>query len=343
MIKIGVIGTGFMAVQHLKAYAQVPEACVVALCNPSGRHLDGNFAGVAGNVGDGAMLQLDMSQVRAYRNPEDLFADPQVQVVDICTPTRTHLALAVGALTGGKHVLLEKPVARSSGDARKIAAAAAIAREAGRFLMPAMCIRFWPAYAWLHSLVKNGAYGAVRDARFRRVAQMPGWGHGHFLQGAESGGALFDLHIHDVDFAQYCFGRPAGITARGYSKVSGAIDHVVALYEYVQGPIVSLEGSWGMTNGFGFNMSFTLNFERATADFDSSRGAEALRLFVEGHEPQTIHPPGIDGYVGELSYFLGEIAEGRAPAVVTADDAVSALELCEAEQASIEASTTVHL
>ncbi len=343
MVQIGILGTGFMAVQHLKAYARLPDARVVALCNPSGRNLDGNFAGIAGNVGDGAVPQLDMASVLAYRDPGELFADQRIDLIDICTPTKTHVAHCLGALASGKHVLVEKPIARTSLDARRIAKAAALAGERGRYLMPAMCIRFWPEYRWLKQAIVDGRYGRVLDARFRRVAQAPSWGHGHFLQGTESGGALFDLHIHDVDFAQYCFGRPQRITASGYSKVSGAIDHVLALYHYPGGPVVSLEGSWAMTDGFGFNMAFTVNFEHATVDFDSGRGNEALRLFIAGRPVEILQPPGTDGYVGEIGYFLAAIQSGIPPTIVTPIDAVSSLELCETEERSIREGVSIEV
>lgn len=343
MVQIGILGTGFMAVQHLKAYAQLPGVRVAALCNPSGRHLDGNFTGIAGNVGDGAIVQLDMASVRAYRDPADLFRDRDIDVIDICTPTKTHVVYCLGALEAEKHVLVEKPLARTSVEGRQIAHAASLANKRGRYLMPAMCIRFWPAYQWLKQAISRERFGRVLDARFRRVAQAPSWGHGHFLQGADSGGALLDLHIHDVDFANYCFGRPQRITAAGYPKVSGAIDHVVALYHYVGGPIVSLEGSWGMTEGFGFSMAFTVNFEHATVDFDSGRGIEALRLFVSGKAPEVLQPPGTDGYVGEIQHLLSAIETGVSPSMVTPWDAVSSLELCEFEERSIRNATTVEV
>ena len=341
MINVGIIGTGFMTVAHLKAYAKVPGVRIAALANPSGRHLDGDFSQVAGNVGDPSPLRLDMSAVKAYRDLDPLFADPEIQVIDICTPTRTHVDLALAALAAGKHVLVEKPLARTSREARRIVEAAEAAAKRGVFLMPAMCLRFWPEYAWLKQAVVAGTYGRVLDARFRRVAQAPAWGHNHFLQGGESGGALLDLHIHDVDFLQYCFGRPAAVFASGYSKVSGAIDHVMALYQYPGGPTVSAEGSWAMTEGFGFNMAYTVNFEQATLDFDGSRGVDALRLIVPGAPPATLKPDGGDGYVGELKHFLECIHRGQAPKIVTAVEAASAVALCEAEEESIRTSKLV--
>jgi predicted dehydrogenase len=100
MINVGIIGTGFMTVAHLKAYAKVPGVRVAALCNPSGRNLDGDFSKVAGNVGDQSALKLDMNVVKAFRDVAALLADPDIHVIDICTPTKTHVELALAATPG---------------------------------------------------------------------------------------------------------------------------------------------------------------------------------------------------------------------------------------------------
>jgi len=107
-----------------------------------------------------------------------------------------------------------------------------------------MCLRFSPEWVWLQKAIRTGTYGQVLAARFRRVAEPPAWGQKNFFNGAESGGGLFDLHIHDTDFVQYCFGRPEAVFSTGYSKMSGAIDHVVTQYQFASGPIVHAEGSW---------------------------------------------------------------------------------------------------
>ena len=146
---------------------------------------------------------------------------------------------------------------------------------------------------------------------------------------------MLDLHIHDVDFVQFCFGRPRAVHATGYSKFSGAIDHVVTQYQFGSDVMVHAEGSWAMTEGFGFSAGFTVNFENATADFDLARGVDALRLFEKGQPVRTVKPEGYDGYVRELSHMLESIRAGVPPSVVTAEDAVSAIEICEAEERSI--------
>lgn len=331
-INVGIIGLGFMAATHIRAYRHVEGVRIAALCNPSGRHLDGDFSNVAGNVGSTEPVKLDMAGVKAVKNFEDLLNDPSIHIIDICAPTKAHASYAISALYAAKHVLCEKPLARTSVIAREILTAAGRARG---FFMPAMCLRFWPEWDWLKQAVADGRYGKVLAARFRRVAEPPGWGKETFFNGAESGGGLFDLHIHDTDFVQYCFGRPRSVFSTGYAKFSGAFDHVVTQYEVASGAIVHAEGSWAMTPGFGFNMSYTVNFERATADYDISRGKEALKLSEEGLGARVIACEGPDGYIGELRHFVECIRAGRQPSVVTVQDGVSSVEICEAEERSI--------
>ncbi len=332
MINIGIIGLGFMAATHIRAYRQVEGARVAALCNPSGRHLDGDFTNVAGNVGATDPVKLDMNGVQATRNFADLLNDPTLHIIDICAPTKAHEELAIAALRAGKHVLCEKPLARTVDTARRIVDAT---RGAKGLFMPAMCLRFWPEWAWLKETITSGRHGRVLAARFRRVAEPPGWGKNTFFNGAESGGGLFDLHVHDTDFVQYCFGRPTSVFSTGYTKTTGAIDHVVTQYAVASGAIVHAEGSWAMCPGFGFNMSYTVNFERATADYDIARGAEALRLAAEGQTAQVIKCEGGDGYIGELRHFVDAVRNGRPPTIVTAQDGLGSVEICAAEELSV--------
>ncbi len=337
-VNVAIVGTGFMAVAHIKALRQIPAARIAALCNPSGRNLDGDFSNVFGNVGTHEPVRLDMREVKVYRDFASLLADPDIHVVDITTPTHLHAEQAIAALRAGKHVMCEKPLARSAADARAIVAEAL---QSKGFLMPAMCLRFWPEWAWLKQTIAEGGYGRVLSARFRRVAEPPVWGG--FLDGKKSGGALLDLHIHDADFIQFCFGRPRRVFASGHSSVSGAIDHVVSQYDVASGVVVHAEGSWAMARGFGFNMAYTVNFERATADYDIARGKEALKLFEPNQPARVVTCEGGDGYVGEWRHFLEAIQTGKPPSIVTPADGAAAVELCEAEEQSIATGQPVEL
>jgi predicted dehydrogenase len=209
--------------------------------------------------------------------------------------------------------------------------------------MPAMCLRFWPEWAWLKHAIDDQRFGKVLAARFRRVAEPPAWGQTNFFNGPESGGALVDLHIHDTDFVQFCFGRPKSVFSTGYDKFSGAIDHVVTQYQVDNGAIVHAEGGWAMTPGFGFNMSFTVNFEKATADYDIARPTETLKLAQHGAAPQIISLDQPDGYIGELNHMIESILNNTAPTVVTAQDGLSAVEICAAEEQSVRTGRIITL
>jgi predicted dehydrogenase len=251
-------------------------------------------------------------------------------------PTVLHPAQSIAALKAGKHVLCEKPLALSSAEGRKIAQAA---QAASGFFMPAMCMRFWPGWSFLRHVVKERPYGKVQAASFRRLSPSPGWSKATYSSGKLSGGALLDMHIHDTDFVQFLFGRPKSVFATGVTRGGDSIDHVVTQYNFPGGPTVHAEGTWLLTGNF--NMCYSLFCERATLDYDLTRGTEALRISEEGKAPRIMKCDGPDGYSGEISYMLDAIRSGKAPKVVTARDALSAVEICEAEAESVRSGRVV--
>jgi len=336
-VNVAVVGLGFMGITHIKSYQQLDNARLVAVCDAVRLPTEGVLAGVSGNIRGADAVNLG-KDIRAYKKLEDLLADPTVDLIDLCVPTPLHGPQAIAALGSGKHVICEKPLARTSAVAREIVGAAKAAK--GCF-MPAMCMRFWPGWAWLKDLKEQGKYGKILAARFRRVSAPPGWSRDSYFKGNDSGGALLDLHIHDTDFVQFLFGRPTAVYSTGQSRFSGAIDHVVTQYQVDGGATVYAEGSWLLTSGFG--MSYTVIFEQATVDFDSARGADALHLLEEGKPAPVIRPDGVDGYVEELRYLVDSIQTGKPLTVVTAADGLSAVEICEAEEKSIQTGNVVKL
>ena len=330
-VNVAVVGLGFMGVTHIRAYQQIPDAHLAAVCDAVRLPVNGILAGVQGNITGSGDLDLGRD-IKVSTKLEDVLADPSIDLVDLCTPTPLHPEQAIACLKAGKKVLCEKPLARTSASARKVLT---VARKARGFLMPAMCMRFWPGWSWLKDVVQNQTYGKVLVARFRRVSAMPGWSKQGTYQGGgtDLGGALFDLHIHDADFVQFLFGKPEKVYASGVIDPHGSINHVVAQYRFPAGPTVHAEGSWLLTTGF--NMAYTLHCERATLDFDLARGADAMIVSEEGKAPTPVHYDSGDGYLGEIRYAVECARTGKAPEIVTCADAVGALEICEAEEKSI--------
>ncbi|HYG34513.1 MAG TPA: Gfo/Idh/MocA family oxidoreductase, partial [Clostridia bacterium] len=141
-VNVAVVGLGFMGVTHLRAYLQVEAAKVIAVCDAVRLPVNGVLQGVAGNIKKSDDIDLG-PQVKVFRKLEEVLADPEIDLVDLCTPTPLHAEQAIAALKAGKHVFCEKPLARTSASAREILQAA---EAAPSFLMPAMCMRFWPGW-----------------------------------------------------------------------------------------------------------------------------------------------------------------------------------------------------
>jgi predicted dehydrogenase len=341
MINVGVIGLGMMGLTHLDVYAKRSDANVVAVADRDPARLSGQSR-ATGNVDGQAQGAFDITKVKGYAEGMELINDKSVDLVDICLATPLHVQYAIAALKKGKHVLVEKPLARTFKDAIKLVKAS---QKAKGLAMCAMCMRFWPGWTWLKEAVDKRTFGPVLSASFRRLATMP---PGAFYANGElSGGAILDLHLHDADFVQFVFGKPNSVFSQGYTKTSGQLDHVLTHYFYEgaapgqAAPIVTAEGTWAMAAPYEFRMQYTVNFRDATAVFDLLN-SKPLALY-RGGQKETVELDARMGYEIEIAYFLDCIAKGQQPSVVTLQDAADAIKLIEAEAKSATTGKPVRL
>lgn len=334
-IKVGVVGLGMMGLTHLDAYGKLNGVEVVALADRDEDRLNGRKQ-AGGNIEGQAEGGFDYSSVRKYTDAFELIADPDIDVVDICLPTPAHVPFGIKVLEAGKHLLTEKPLARTYEDAMKLVNAA---EASDKIAMCAMCMRFWPGWTWLKHAIDDHRYGKLLSLSFRRIASHP---QGPFYQdGDANGGAALDLHIHDADFVQFLFGLPKSVSSVGYSSKTTAVDHIATRYGVGIDALVRAEGSWAMADGYAFCMQYTANFENATAEFDSNSD-HPLRLYKDG-ETENIELEDGMGYDHEIAYFLDCVRNNRQPEIVTMHDAANAVRLIEAEVESVRSGVTVTL
>ncbi len=333
MVNVGVVGLGMMGQTHLDALSRVSGANVVAVADKDpalladSKHVAGTFEGQAAGG-------YDLSEVKKYAEGMELIADPDVDLVDLCVVTPLHVPFAVAALEAGKHVLIEKPLARTSADAKAIIEAADASKG---MAMCAQCMRFWPGWEWLKSAVDDGRFGKVLSAVFTRMGEPPT--NPFYRNGEVSGGAALDLHIHDTDFVHHLFGVPNSVYSAGYPRISGQNDHLTTIYRFDDNKHVSAEGAWITTPGFGFIMRYRVVFEKAVAIFEFADGDSPLTLIEEGKEPVKVELPAQMGYEREIAYFVDCITQGKPPARSTLRDAARSLAILEAETRS----TTSHM
>ncbi len=303
MIRVGVVGLGFMGGVHLRNWQAIDGADVVAVCDAN------PITGTAkqGNI-DASSDQLDLEGVAIYTDVAEMLASENLDVVSIALPTHLHKAVSIQALEAGVHVLCEKPMALNVEDCDAMIAAAS---EAGKHLMVAHCIRFWPEYAWAKKAVDSGEYGKVLAADFSRLTSAPAWDDDSWLADpAKSGGIALDLHIHDLDFIQYLFGMPSGIRSVGTGHVQTQVD-------YDDGRAITATASWAMPKSFGFQMAFKIMLETAALVFDGS----ALKVYPAEGEPFAPELAEGDGYKGEIEYFAGLLAGTNTEIVIPPEQA----------------------
>ncbi|MCX7597270.1 MAG: Gfo/Idh/MocA family oxidoreductase [Armatimonadetes bacterium] len=201
MLTVGLVGLGSISRQHLRGYV---ESGLV-------RHVKG--ADPSPQVREAAAREFGIIRT-VYDSMEALLDDPEVDVVDICTPHYLHKPQAVAALEAGKHVILEKPMAMNVAECDEILAAAS---ASGRRVFVALCQRMFPAHIKAKQLVNEGAIGQpflgvinVYGNAFEWMNDPTSW-KGDWEKAG--GGALVDTGHHAVYMLQHFFGPAAAVTA----------------------------------------------------------------------------------------------------------------------------------
>jgi predicted dehydrogenase len=332
MIRIGLAGIGFMGLTHYNIHTANRKVKLAAIADYNQAKLDGDWSSIGGNLGDGKGGNRDMSGIKTYLDYRDMLADPELDMIDICMPTDMHAEVAIAALKAGKHVFLEKPMARTAKQAKAIADAAAKAKG---YFMVGHCIRFWPEYEVAYEMIRSKKYGKVREVFLRRVANPPTYADKNwFMNGKRSGGAALDLHIHDVDFALYLCGTPSQVKAWGEKGPSKDIDIVHASYEYKNGAHVNIIGGWAYNAPFPFNMEFCIRCDKATFSYDMAAG-KSLCVYTGGKEINPKMPAG-SGWSRELDYFIKCIETKKKPQIITATTSMESVKMVETEIKSIQ-------
>lgn len=330
---MGIVGAGFMAHTHAKAYGLIPGSKVVGVADIEHDRADS----LAGEIG-----------CRAYYSLEQLLKEADVDAVDLTLPTYLHSQAAVPAAESGKHVICEKPMALTLKQADDMIRAA---KRNHVELMIAHVIRFWPEWAYLAEKVKEKEFGRIKALRCLRLSSEPQWGWKRWtLDVSKAGGATIDLHIHDTDFITHLLGRPKAVMSTGW------IDHIQTSYDYDKKAVALAIGGWFPLQGFPFLMSYECFLEDATLTYYSDR-KPALTVFQRSRDPYnpdlestgaesgvaTGNISELGGYYQELRYFIDCLERGAKPDRIRPEEARQSLEICLAEVKSMKTSRKVNL
>ncbi len=331
MVRVAVIGAGFMGLMHAEVYTQLPNVKVAAIVDTRG---------------DKAKSLAEKVGAIPYLTHEQVFSKPDISIVDICLPTFLHKEFVIKAAEAGKDIICEKPIALTVEDAKEMVN---ICKKNRVRFMVAHVIRFWPEYAFIKKNYDQGRYGKLITITCTRLSPKPTWGWQNWLlNNSYSGGALFDLHIHDVDFLLYLIGqRPLSLYSRGTFSEEEGYTHVFTTYNFPGGITAFAEGAWDMTSNFPFEMKFIAQFEKVIADFDSTTSPTLTIYYADGRierptlERKTAQVSGgnisdLGGYFFELNYFIDHVVHNKEFQVISPEDAVQSLDIVLKEKQSLE-------
>lgn len=310
MLKVGIIGCGFMGTTHAHAYYKLPGVQVAILVDSDRERA--------------IKLAKEMSGIDAV-DAEVIFSDPTINLVDVTVPTPFHSEYAVRAMNAGKHVVVEKPLALSLAEADAILE---VSHRTGKFLMVAQLLRFWPEYAAIHDLLQSGQLGRPLSASAYRLSNPPQWAS-WFLNPAMTGGTVLDLAIHDIDMMNWLFGKPNQVFASGAGEENGDWSTVMVQgwHDEVR---TSIEASFHMPRDFPFAAGIRVlceegaveyRFQAGGASLEQGQPINSLLLHEPGKPNQHLAAPVGDAFECEIAYFIECIRKGEPPAIIPPEDA----------------------
>ena len=333
MVRIGIVGIGFMGRIHFLASQHLAGAKVTAICSRDAAKRAGDWRNTRGNFGP-EPGQVDLSGVKAYAELSEMLADPDIDLIDVCTVTDQHTPIVLAALRAGKHVLVEKAIALSPQDADAMVAAA---KSAGKLLMVAHVLPFFPEFRFAAEVISGGQYGKVVAAHFKRVIAKPNWS-ADIGDAAKTGGPAVDLHIHDTHFIGLVCGVPKQVFSVGTVE-SDAVMYLTTSYLYGPGgPAVTCSSGAVSMSGRPFAHGYEIYLEKATVLYDSG-GVPLTLLTADGKSTQPALPGGGDAlsaFSDELQTAVTGVTTGKEPALLSGQLARDALVLCHREIESVK-------
>jgi UDP-N-acetylglucosamine 3-dehydrogenase len=333
MLRIGILGTGFIGAQHAAAYTQIEGAQLVAVADL--------------NTEAGKKLAKEYN-CTFYEKAEDMLSKEKLDIVDVCLPTFLHEKYVLLAFKHNAHVLCEKPFTLTYESAEKMVEAA---EKAGKTLMVGQVIRFWPEYVRAKEIVDAGELGTIKMVTMSRLAQHPNWSTWH-RDPQKSGGGLFDLHIHDVDYLCHLFGDVEQVYAIGEKDKNGCWNHVLSTITFENGQRAAVEGAFEMTENYPFTMTMRLVGHDASYEYNFIAGFNlenvggAVRsavLFKNGAEPEVQKIDETDAYLLELRYFVEQIIKGEPVTKALPRHSLYVMKVMLALQESLETKQVVKI
>ncbi len=295
MLKVGLVGVGGISGAHIPGWENMKEAELVAICDVRPEQMD------------------KYTNYRKYTDFDEMLDKEEIDILDICLPTYLHVDFAVKAMEKGINVICEKPISLKEDDVKRAYDTA----EANNVkFMIAQVLRFWPEYEFVKSCYETGKYGKLLSGVMSRLGSMPKWSFDDWMRDVNRSGLVpYDLHIHDLDFVVWAFGKPNNDTMRRAKKENQ--DYIAGIYDY-DDFFIMVESLWCASSDFKFKSGFRFQFEDALLEYNDAKltiyeakGETVMFNVSDGKSMGDIGLPSTNAYENEIEYFMNCVLENK--------------------------------
>lgn len=327
MLNVAIVGFGFMGMTHAGNLIKNPNVWLKAVVDKNTDDILKKLELQSGNFSADKINSEDLLKVKTYSDFTECLQKEKPEVCVIAVHTDLHYSMAKMALEAGAHVFLEKPFCLDVDEGKQLIE---LARKVNRILMIGHVVRFMPAWQLLKKWVDSKEFGDLNFLSLSRFSGIPSWGQWINKQenfGA-TGGALFDLVIHDVDFAQWVCGVPGKIEANFLPGKLSNYDYVTALWKYNDANLhVKIEGGNNFHSQFPFHASFAARFQDVSISYSSNSPENVIMATDSGIKSVAVGNPG-EGFSDELNYFIDCIINHEQPVLCSPESALEAVKIC---------------
>ncbi len=327
MKKVVVLGFGFMGMTHTLNILKNADLQLVAIVDKHPEAIETTLSAPAGNFATGNIDPDALKNINKYKDFDDCLRAEDFDAVFICVHTDLHYEMAKKALLHNKHVFLEKPFTLDIQQGGEIIN---LAKEKQKIVMVAHVVRFMPPYQQLKQWIDSNKFGRLQFLSLSRFAGAPAWGQWKekLLSFGSSGGALFDMTIHDIDFANYVLGEPGSIKCHYLPGVFSNHDYISALWNYPERNInVKIEGGNTFHPSFPFQAGYMARFENASVQYTTFKN-DTIQIATDTTLEEVPAGNAGDGFRYESEYFAQCIINELPPEACMPESALDTIRLC---------------
>ncbi|MGH4138052.1 Gfo/Idh/MocA family protein [Clostridium sp.] len=305
-LKIGIIGCGGIATnKHMPSLAKISQVEMVAFCD------------ILIEKAEDAAKKFGTKDAAVYKDYKELLKDKSIDVIHVCTPNRSHSSITVDVLEAGKHVMCEKPMAKTSKEARRMLEAA---KQSGKKLTIGYQNRFRGDSRYLHEICEKGDLGDIYFAKAHAIRRraVPTWGV--FLNEFEQGGGpLIDIGTHALDLTLWMLNnyKPKYVVGNVYHKLSSkenaanawgpwdpkkftVEDSAFGFITMENGTTIILESSWALNS---------LDVGEAQTTLCGTEGGADMKdgLRINGENLSRLYDTKVDFNSGGVDFYEGSL------------------------------------